>query len=403
MEKILFQVKFLCFLLVPCLLSCGSPHDQLLGSVSDPSVELMAHNFRYVGEYDGWRYGLYNAGYETTKEHPKNLDIDLKLVRWKTKDLNHREIRQIWYTGKGISDDFRPPYDASGFICGPTMHILFCPGVDGRSAYVHVPYDLDKGTLGPEEVMTLDGKEITVSNVLDIYSARTGVEIPWFSDGGPKSAFGIGMNVEIVRRGDFFYTVISALAYGFTAIIVRSEDMIHWQTVTVADLSPVHFGTTFWEGVIHPLHDDLFAFATRVQSDDGVIVGTWNLLTGELSHLRLVEGGITARPEFFDYKGDTYFYCNSFGPSEVKDYGSVYRATASFYKVSRDGDELEFVRSKFVPEGIHYPSFYVEAGGPFRRSSRSGDRLYILYSTDSRRLDASEARSNIALERIVLD
>lgn len=363
----------------------------------------MAHNFRYVGESDGWQYGLYNAGYETTKEHPKNLDIDLKLVRWKTDDIDHREISQIWYTGKGISDDFRPPYDASGFIDGTILHILFCPGVDGRSTYVHVPYDLEKQELGTEEVMTLDGKEITVNNVLDIYQSHTGMDVPWFTDGGKNSAFGIGMNVEVIRHGEFFYSVISALAYGFTAIIVRSEDMIHWHTVNVADLSPVHFGTTYWEGVIHPLHDDLFAFATRVQSEDGIIVGTWNLSTGELSHLRLIEGGITARPEFFDYKGDTYFYCNSFGPSEVKDYGSVYRAIASFYKVSRDGDELEFIRSKFVPEGIHYPSFYVEAGDCLRCSSHRGDRLYIIYSTDSRRLDASEARSNIALERIVLD
>ena len=72
--------RLLLILLFFCLASCSS-QDRLLGSLSDPSTELMAHCFRYVGEYDGWRYGLYNAGYETTKEHPKNLDIDLKLCR----------------------------------------------------------------------------------------------------------------------------------------------------------------------------------------------------------------------------------------------------------------------------------------------------------------------------------
>ena len=98
------------------------------------------------------------------------------------------------------------------------------------------------------------------------------------------------------------------------------------------------------------------------------------------------------------YEGETYLYCNTFGPSNVEGYGSVYRSTCSFYKLSPDGRELTFVRSKFIPEGIHYPTFYVERQGfPCR-----GERLYIIYSTDSRRLDPSEGRSNIALEQIVM-
>ncbi len=387
----LYLKAFSCILAVAGLVSCAV-QDKLLGSVSDPSIELMSHNFRYIGEYGGWRYGLYNAGYETTKEHPRNLDIDLKLSRWKTGDIEHREISRIWETGQGITDDFRPPYDASGIIEGSVMHILFCPGVDGHSAYVHVPYDLDSKELGKEEVMTLDSRQITVENVLDIYKSRTGAEIPWFSDGGSKTAFGIGMNVEVARFKGWYYSVISALASGFTGIIVKSSDLVHWETVCIPDLSPVHFGTTFWEGVVHPLYGDIFAFATRVQSEDGVIYGTWNAATGVLDNLQLIEGGITARPEFFEYKGNTYLYCNTYGPSDVEGYGSVYRATASFYKLSKDGTSLEFVRSKSVQEGIHYPSFYVEPGRG----------LYIIYSTDSRRLDHLEARSNIAIERLAL-
>ena len=379
------------------LSSCDAPQDKLLGSLSDPSVELMSHNFRYVGVYGGWHYGLYNAGYETTKEHPRNLDIDLKLCRWRTGDITHREVCRIWQTGQGITDDFRPPYDATGIIEGSTLHILFCPGVDSCSTYVHVPYDLDRKELGQEEVMTVDGMPITVANVLGRFTSATCVGIPWFSDGGANTAFGIGMNVEISRHGGYYYCAISALAYGYTVIIVRSTDLVHWDTVCIPDFSAVNFGTTFWEGVFHPLYDDIFAFAARVQSEDGVIYGTWNSATHVLDNLQLVDGAITARPEFFEYRGDTYLYCNTFGPSKEEGYGSVYRATASFYRLSPDGTSLTKVRSKFVPEGIHYPSFYVEPGRCFR-----SDRLYIIYSTDSRRLDASEARSNIAIEQLVL-
>ena len=385
-------------LIAVCHLSCSEPQDERLGSVSDPSTELMSHGFRYIGEYDGWQYGLYNAGYETTKEHPKNLDIDLKMSRWKTGDIEHREICQVWHTGKGISDDFRAPYDPTGIIEGSVMHILFCPGVDGHSTYVHVPYDLDRKELGKEEVMTLDGSEITVANVLENYKSRTGAEIPWFSDGGAETAYGIGMNVEIVRHGGYYYSVLSAFAHGYTAMIIRSSDLVNWETVSVADLSAVHFGIAYWEGVVHPLHGDTFAFATRVQSEDGVIYGTWDAATGELSNLQLIEGAITAHPEFFEYKGNTYLFCNTYGPSETEGYGSVYRATASFYKLSKDGTGLEFVRAKSVPEGIHYPTFYIgREHGLFSRK-----HLYILYSTDTRRLDNQQARSNIAIERLAL-
>lgn len=383
-------MKRIAFLALLICASCLKPQDRLIGTLSDPSVELMAHCFRYVGEYDGWRYGLYNAGYESTVEHPKNLDIDLKLCRWKTGDVENREVCQIWRTAQGICDNFRPPYDATGIIDGSTLHILVCPGVDGCSTYIHVPYYLDTKELGKEEVMTIDGAPITVTNVLDDYTAITGVKIPWFTDGGPESAFGIGMNVEIARHGGYYYSVISACAGGFTSMIVRTTDLIHWETVAIPSFSSVTSASTFWEGVVRPLHDDIFAFSARLQSEDGVIYGTWNSSTGELSNLQLIEGGITARPEFFEYKGNTYLYCNTYGPSNVEGYGSVYRSTASFYKISKDGASLEFVRKKFVPEGIHYPTFYVDRG------------LFIIYSTDSRHLNPHEGRSNIAIERIVL-
>lgn len=384
-------------LIIVVFSSCGGRQDLLLGSLSDPSTELMAHCFRYVGEYDGWHYGIYNAGYKTTKEHPKNLDIDLKLCRWKTGDIEHREICQIWHTGKGISDDFRPPYDATGIIDGTTLHILLCPGVDGCSTYIHVPYNLSSKELGQEEVMTLDGRRITVANVLDNFKARTGKDIIWFSDGGKETAFGIGMNVEIAHHKGYYYSVICAIADGYTPMIIRSTDLIHWETVSIPVLSPNQYGITFWEGVVLPLYDDIFAFTDRIQSRDGVIYGLWNLATGEMSSLQEIEGGITAHPEFFEYGGDTYLYCNTYGPSDVDGYGSVYRSTASFFKLGPDGTSLEYVRSKFVPEGIHYPAFYVERGPLCSR-----DCLYIIYSTDSRRLDPLEGRSNIAIESLVL-
>lgn len=392
----------LAFLLAVCSVPKAAAQDRLLGTLSDPSTELMSHDFRYVGAYGGWRYGLYNSGYASTEEHPKNLDIDVKLCRWKTDDAAHRECCPVWHTGQGITDGFRAPYDPTGIIEGHVLHILFCPGVDGRSAYVHVPYDLKKKRLGKEEVMLLDGVPMTVEGVLDNYKARTGAEIPWFSDGGAETAYGIGMNVEIVRHRGWYYSVVSAFAQGFTCMVVRSRDLVRWETVGIPDPSSLPLGNSYWEGVVHPLHGDTFAFAIRVQNEHGVIYGTWNAATGAFSHLQAIEGGITARPEIFKYKGDTYLYCNTFGPSEVEGYGSVFRATVSFYRLSADGASLAFVRSKTVPEGIHYATFYVEPGRGLLRRSRARDRLCIIYSTDARRLNPAQARSNIALEELTL-
>ena len=404
MNNVLTYMKRIYILAAALLMTvAGFAQDRFLGMLSDPSTELMSHDFRYVGEYGGWRYGLYNAGYASTLEHPKNLDIDVKLCRWKTDDAAHREVCQVWHTGQGITDDFRAPYDPTGIIEGHVLHILFCPGVDGRSAYVHVPYDLKKKQLGKEEVMTLDGAQMTVAGVLDNYKARTGDEIPWFTDGGAETAFGIGMNVEIVRHRGWYYSVVSAYALGFTCMVVRSRDLVRWETVGIPDLSHLHIGNCYWEGVVHPLHGDLFAFAIRVQDENGVIYGTWDASTGAFSNLQAIEGGITARPEIFEYKGNTYLYCNTFGPSELEGGGSVFRATVSFYRISEDGLSLSFVRAKSVPEGIHYATFYVEPGRRWFWHVPARDRLCIVYSTDTRRLNLVHARSNITLEELTLD
>ena len=96
-------------------------------------------------------------------------------------------------------------------------------------------------------------------------------------------------------------------------------------------------------------------------------------------------------------------YCNTFGPSELEGGGSVFRATVSFYRISEDGSSLSFVRAKSVPEGIHYATFYVEPGRRWFWHVPARDRLCIVYSTDTRRLNLVHARSNIALEELTLD
>ena len=65
-------------------------------------------------------------------------------------------------------------------------------------------------------------------------------------------------------------------------------------------------------------------------------------------------------------------------------------------------DKLSIFRLSVAAEGIHYATFYVEPGRGWLWRIPARDRLCIIYSTDARRLNLVQARSNIALEELTL-
>jgi len=367
--------------------------DQILGNVSDPSTELMAHDFRYVGKYKGYHYGLYNAGYKTTKERPGNLDIDLKISKWKTEELDRIEFIHVALAGDTPSDFWRAPYDPTGYIEGSKLHILYCPSVDSCCTYVGRTFDLDKQSFdGQARILTIDGKPMNLKNVLDLYNSKAKVSCDNVLDGGPIQYMGLGMNVEIVKGKGCWYCCLSEVGSNFTSIVVKTTDFYNWESVAIPDVAESYPGDSFWEAVVHPVKGDTYAYAMRFQTvTGGVCYGTWNSKTGNFANLKDIPESFIARPAFFDYKGDTYLCSNVWGNSTIEGYGTVWRATCRFYRISRKDFSLIPVKTKFVPEGIHYYTFYTENG-----------KLYMLYSTDTRRLDCDEARSNIAIAKITL-
>lgn len=366
--------------------------DELLGNVSDPSKELMSHDFRYIGKYKGYHYGAYNAGYLTTKEHPRNHDIDVNISKWKTSDLDGVEFIKAAVAGDGISDIWRAPYDPTGCIVGNKLYLLYCPSVDSTATYVGRTFDLDRQAFDNEaEILTLDGRPMNLFNVLDIYNAKARVHCSSVLDGGPVQAMGLGLNVEIVKGKDCWYCCASEVGADFTCLVMKTSDFYHWETVAIPDVSDKFPGCSFWESVVYPLDGDIFGFVSRFQNRLGCVYGQWNAATGEFANIDVIPESITARPEFFTWKGENYLCVNVNGASTVDGYGSVFRATCRFYRIDPKDYTLTPLKTKFVPEGIHYYTFYEEKGG-----------LYMIYSTDSRRLDCNEARSNIAVERIFL-
>ena len=373
-------------------LACASKGDVLLGNVSNPTLQKMSHDFRYVGRYDGFCYGVYNAGYCSTEEHPKHLDIDLRIVKWLPEDAGVKYSFQVAKAGDGRTDFYRPPYDPTGFIECEKLYCMYCPSVDSTATYVCRVFNMKSETFeGEESVMTLDGQPMTVWNVLNIYNEKSPVKCSWILDGSPEKAFGLGLNVKIVKYGDAYYSCLSEVGGTFCGMIIRSYNLTDWETVAIPNLTSLPRGQSFWEGSVFPLKNGLFAYTARLQNEDGVVFGLWNPATGQFSHLQLVPDAIVSRPELFEFRGEVYLACNIHGPSDVEGYGSVYRATCAFFRINPDEGSLERVRTKTVAEGIHYFTFYSWRGN-----------LYMVYSTDSRRLNAREARSNIALERIVL-
>lgn len=377
-----------------CLLAaCDRPiGDELLGNVSDPSQELMAHDFRYIGKYKGYHYGAYNAGYLTTKERPGNLDIDLKISKWKTNHLDEVKFIHVALAGDAPSDTWRAPYDPTGYIIGNKMYLLYCPSIDSTATYVGRTFDLDTETFDNEaEILTLDGRPMNLHNVLDIYNEKANVHCSSVLDGGRVQFMGLGLNVEIVKGKDCYYCCASEVGADFTCLVIKTTDFYNWETVAIPDVSERFPGFSFWESTVYPLGGDIFGYSARFQNQHGCVYGQWNAATGEFMNIDFIPDAVIARPAFFTYRGENYLVVNINGASVIDYYGYVFRATCRFYRIDKKDYSLIPVKTKFVPEGIHYYTFYKEKG-----------KLYMIYSTDARRLDCSEARSNIAVERILL-
>lgn len=349
-------------------------------AISDYRNELMAHDFRFIGMYKGCIYGIYNGDNEHTVENAIHTNIHTNISEISLCNLQNPEFYHIVVAGESIFGTSRACYDPTGYIVGNKMYCITNGIVGGEITYCYDIFNLDErkasGVFAP---LKLDGNVMNLTNVRNSYNAKSAVSCGTLSD--------IGLNVKIIKDGGMYWSVINATGDKYYGLIIKSTDLINWTSVATPNLSTLTSKT--WEGTVAVIESGkTFAFAIRNAVQQGIFYGTFNVETNTFSSFVKVPNSITTRPEFFHWKGDLYLAVNIEGSVTTQNYGTVVRATMRIFKVSNG--VLSPVLTKSVKEGIHYFTFI----------NYNDEKLYIAYSTDVRRLDYTQARSNTAMEEI---
>lgn len=348
--------------------------------------EKMTHTISPVF-HRGVLYGFYQAGEAHTVENvgdPTEL-MRLSALPWDRRTEKPRIIdagvaRQDF--GSFIQTSECPP-------CAQTMTVmddmlyLFFRGRRAKKApglWCCRKYDTREGRmLDGAEICTLDGAEFNGTAARDAYNRLTGDR---------QTGTAVGDECNVRRFSDGRYYTAMSVGGDCVGLVLRSENLVDWTSVLATP--DLHGGRT-WEYEIFELSAGRWMSAWRQEDLGSVWTATYDVAAKTWSRPVKVENSIAVKPYLFRHRGANYIATNVRGPVTTPGYGTAVRATLGVFRIGEDG--LPRMVKKIVrPTGCHYVSTIEDDAG----------RLFLCYSTDERKLDATQCRSNIACEPLDL-
>lgn len=282
-----------------------------------------------------------------------------------------------------LTIDNYPPYDPN-LVVSEDKKFLLCyfvvkPNTTHKETVCYRKYDLEKQELLDEvTICKLDGETFTNEKACSVYNSLTGKNVTMYE---------MNMSCTITKFSDgYYYTGVGGDGgFGFGGLVIRSQDLINWDTVT--QVTAPRDDTRCTELAVFEDENNRMLVAARYYNM-GIYYGIYHNSSWIVTP-SVIRDTIATRPEFFKYEDNIYLSVCVNGSITTEGYGTVERATLGIFKVV--GDRVELNTKLQCKYGIHYQKALVIDGD-----------LFLAYSTDERMLDASQSRSNIAFDRIIL-
>ena len=359
-----------------------TPEDYL--TVSNDEAELLACGPGLVAYGDGKFAVAYLADEVNSVETEASTTIVCRVALFDGDDPENGTFVDVATAGQSIGDvtiGNKAPYEPNLMrLSDRELLVLFnLRDTNGNYAYYAAHLDTETETVTSYEPLALDGKSWTPANIAASYNAVSDGDI---STAGPASS--MVFTSKIIEEDGVYYGYCGGICAGFSGILVKSTDGIHWTSVMAPE------ALAEMNGVIEcgfRILDDVVYFCMRDISS-GVYHCSYRFSTGEqLVSTRKITGLTTSKPAAFVQDGKLYLIVNK----DTGDDATVGRRnTALIYRVEPDTGSLILVREVFCADGCAYHSVEEVDGVNF-----------WCFHTDARRINPySQGRSNLAFREI---
>jgi len=388
----------LSFITLLCIAACSPRHTSLSGQSSQPSDipqeeksycfsdyenELMAH-INMPAFHKGKIYMIYQSDCAAYHEVLDNTTNGISLSITDLCDLSKHKFIRVFNVGDCGGMTFAQsiqPYDPFLDFIDDTAYIIasVIPTDSGKETIAYRTFNPDTEELSDCALCTLDGEAFTIDRIGSSYAKYTGCS-PDFRQ--------LSFNSKAYRFSDgCFYSIVGAYGAGFDGLIVRSPDLVHWESVSAKKQFD---GNGVWNSGLFEISNGKMLLTMRVNGQ-GIYKGTYDIANNVWSPFTKIPGTLEARPFIFKYNDKTYMACNIEGSMYTEGYGTIARASLGVFEIS-DDLSLNLVYTKKRRNGINYPTFL-----------NIYSDLYIIYTTDDRYInDIQVPCNNINCEKVNL-
>ena len=356
------------------------------GCLSECIEEKMTHTASPVF-MDGRLYTLYQAGETHTVEAvwDPTEHMRMTVVDW-TNPPSAPRVYDPGFTGQDFGSFVqvtnRPPCAQTMIGKGKDLYLFFRgkpAGEKPRSLWCYRRFDTVRQRLADGAVVcTLDGREFNGATATEAYNRLAGTN---------HASGGIGDECNIRLFSDGWYYTTPCVGKDTIGLIVRSQNLTDWESVAATPC--LNKGPTM-EHDTAELEPGKWVSAWRQEKLGCTYWAIYDVKTKTWTTPRKVPNSIAVKPYLFRYRGVNYLAANISGTVTTDGYKAV-RATLGIFSIGSDGT-LTQVKTIANPTGCHYVQTFEDDRG----------RLYLVYSTDERRLDATQCRSNIAFDLLEL-
>ena len=356
------------------------------GCLSECDKEKMTHTASPVF-MDGRLYTFYQAGETHTVEAvwDPTEQMRMTVVDW-TCPPSTPEVYDPGVTGEDfgafVQTTEQPPCSQTMIGMDKNLYLFFRgrPADEPtKSLWCYRLFDTVRQKLADGAVIcTLDGEEFNGVTAAASYNRLSGES---------RDAGGIGDECNIRLFSDGWYYTTPCICGDRVALIVRSRNLKDWESVAVTP--NLEQGATM-EHDTAELAPGKWISAWRQEQLGCVYSAVYDVQSQTWSQPQKVPDSIAVKPYLFRYKGVNYLAANISGTVTTDGYKAV-RATLAIFSIGQDGS-LTKVKTIVNPTGCHYVQTFEDGLG----------RLYLVYSTDERKLDATQCRSNIAFDLLEL-